>query len=106
MEGKRGPSVTGSTAASTGVTVELMIGFVASEIVLLAMACAVILMVRVGVEVLKRLRVECGLFIRGPGVAREIGGLGFGKLICLSELQYIIEERYKSFDVEKKKFSS
>ena len=48
MEGKRGPSVTGSTAASTWVTVELMIGFVASGIVLLAMACAVILMVRVG----------------------------------------------------------
>lgn len=48
MEGKRGPSVTGSTGASTWVTVELMIGFVASGTVLLARACAVILMVRVG----------------------------------------------------------
>lgn len=38
---------------------------------------------------------------QGPGVAREVGGLGFGKLICLSELRYIIEERYKNFDVEK-----
>ena len=57
-------------------------------------------------EVLKRLRVECGLFIRGRGVAREVGGLGFGMLVCLGKLKYIIEERYKSFDVEKKKFPS
>lgn len=55
---------------------------------------------------MKRLRVECGLFIRGRGVAREVGGLGFGMLVCLGKLKYIIEERYKSFDVEKKKFPS
>lgn len=38
----------GSTAVSTAVMVELMIGFVASGIVVLARACAVILRVRVG----------------------------------------------------------
>lgn len=50
MDGKRGPSVRGSTAASTGVMVELMIVFVASGIVVLGRACAVILMVRAGEE--------------------------------------------------------
>lgn len=45
MEGKRGPSV---TVSSTEVTVELMIGFTASEVVVLGRACAVIFAVRVG----------------------------------------------------------
>jgi hypothetical protein len=76
--------VTGSTAVSTGVTVELMIGFVASGIVLLARACAVILVVRVGV--LKRLRVECGLFIRGRGSQGRSADLDLVSQFVLGEL--------------------